>query len=237
MSTSVGDTLFADLGAAPLDVLHYDVRLEFDDDLARLDGDVTLDIRLTAGADAIALDALDLDIGSVTVDGAPVEHRVDGPELIIELPEPVAAETRLAVQVAYADTDPLYRSPAGFELGWYPSGGGLFVLSEPDGARSWLPANDHPSDKATWTIELVVPDGVTAIANGELVGGAPIAAGAARRWVWEAIDPMPTYLVQVILGDYQLVEAEPYRSASEAVVRVEHVLPWRVRSTSTRSTR
>lgn len=224
VSTGVGDPLFVDLGAAAIDVLHYDVELELDD-LDRIEGEVMLDIRLTTSATAIALDALDLDIESVTVDGSSVDFRLDGPELIVELPEPAAVDTRLAVRVAYMDEESLYWSPTGFELGWYTDTGGLFVLSEPDGARSWLPSNDHPSDRATWTIELVVPEGTTAIANGELRSGAPTSAGATTRWVWDAVDPMPTYLVQVIVGDYRLERMEPYRSVSGADVRIEHAVP------------
>ena len=45
---------------------------------------------------------------------------------------------------------------------------GSYVLNEPDGARSWLPSNDTPADKATWHFELTVPAGVTAVANGHL---------------------------------------------------------------------
>ena len=62
-------------------------------------------------------------------------------------------------------------------------------LNEPDGARTWLPSNDHPSDKATWRFELTVPAGVTAVANGQLVEQRPgpdgddVGVGAATsRW-------------------------------------------------------
>jgi aminopeptidase N len=231
LSTSVGDVLFPELGAASLDVVHYDVELRFGDEVGRLDGDVTLDgvvtldIQLTEPVAAIALDVLDLAIDDVVVDGVPAEHRVDRHELIVELPEPADADSRIDVRVEFADADPLYSSPAGFDLGWYVGDDGLFVVSEPDGTRTWLPSNDHPADKATWTIELVVPDDVVAIANGELSAGAPTPDGTQRRWVWDAVDPMPTYLVQVIIGDYVLVEAEPYRSSSGDIVRIEHAVP------------
>ena len=95
-------------------------------------------------------------------------------------------------------------SEFGLGVGWYPTDDGSFTLNEPDGARSWLPSNDHPSDKATWRFELTVPEGVTAIANGHLVEQRP--AGAGTTWVWEQGDPMATYLLQVLTGDYRVLD-------------------------------
>ena len=44
------------------------------------------------------------------------------------------------------------RRSAGLPNGWFHTDDGSYVLNEPDGARTWLPSNDHPSDKATWTV-------------------------------------------------------------------------------------
>ena len=49
--------------------------------------------------------------------------------------------------------------PDGLPMGWFATETGSFVLNEPDGLHSWMPANDHPSDKATWSFELTVPAG------------------------------------------------------------------------------
>ena len=49
---------------------------------------------------------------------------------------------------------------------------GVWSVNEPDGASTWLPVNDHPTDKATWRSTITVPEGMTAIANGELDGHA-----------------------------------------------------------------
>ena len=75
-------------------------------------------------------------------------------------------------------------SAAGGEVGWFPTDGGSYVLNEPEGARSWLPSNDHPSDKATFRFELTVPSGVTAVANGGLVDHGP-SSESTDTWVWQ----------------------------------------------------
>jgi aminopeptidase N len=50
------------------------------------------------------------------------------------------------------------------------------TAGQPDLGHTIYPVNDHPADKATYTIELDVPEGVTAVASGELLGGGPGAA-------------------------------------------------------------
>jgi aminopeptidase N len=36
---------------------------------------------------------------------------------------------------------------------------------EPDGSMTWYPVNDHPTDKATYSVEITVPEGKVAAAN------------------------------------------------------------------------
>ena len=99
------------------------------------------------------------------------------------------------------------RSAVGLPIGWLPGDEGSYVLNEPDGARTWMPVNDHPSDKADWRFEITVPPDRIAVANGELeprsAGGE---AGADDSWTWVQDEPMSTYLVQVIVGDYDVID-------------------------------
>ena len=44
------------------------------------------------------------------------------------------------------------------------------VVSEPDGSATWYPVNDHPTDKASYSFEITVPEGLVAVANGLLDG-------------------------------------------------------------------
>ena len=78
------------------------------------------------------------------------------------------------------------------------------MLNEPDGARTWLPSNDHPSDKATFDFTIHTAPGVTGVANGALVEHTTTADG--ETWRWREDQPMATYLTQVLTGDYELVD-------------------------------
>jgi aminopeptidase N len=81
------------------------------------------------------------------------------------------------------------------------------VLNEPEGAQTWYPVNDHPSDKATYTFHVTVPDGVSVIANGRLVSQAPTGDGHST-WTYDETAPMASYLVQLAVGDFRLTSTE-----------------------------
>ena len=73
-----------------------------------------------------------------------------------------------------------------------PTNDGAFVVGEPQGAPGWFPANDTPNDKATYTIRMTVPAGLTAVGNGRLLSQRT--AGGKSTFVWresEADDDLP----------------------------------------------
>lgn len=200
----VGDVLFPELGNPGLDVQHYDVTLAYDPVADTIDGTVGLDVSLTSDRAEITLDAAGPVVSQVTVDGVEATAVADGPELRITLPQPGNSGDELRIEVAYSeDVSPL-TSAVGLPNGWFNTPGGSYVLNEPDGARTWLPCNDHPSDKASYTFTITVPAGVTAVANGALAEHRTEAGK--EVWVWQEDRPMTTYLIQLLTGDYELVE-------------------------------
>ncbi|MGI9644521.1 MAG: M1 family metallopeptidase [Ilumatobacteraceae bacterium] len=221
-STDLGDPLFPGLGSPDVDVLAYDVRLTVEPGSASIEGSVGVEALVPTEVSQLALDAVGLDIASVEVDGSEASFEMSGGELVIELP--AEREPVVVAVVNYSAMPVASPSAPGFPIGWFTTDDGSFVLNEPDGARTWMPANDHPSDKATWRFELHVPEGVAAIANGELErrGNGDDGEGP---WIWVESDPMATYLVQLIVGDYTVIEDEPYRSIDGADVELVHAVP------------
>jgi aminopeptidase N len=45
----------------------------------------------------------------------------------------------------------------------------LVVMAEPGRLLDWMPSNDHPTDKATFTLRLTAPKELTIAAGGTLV--------------------------------------------------------------------
>lgn len=204
----IGDELYPDLGNPGVDVLDYDVDITPDQATGTLAGSVSLTITFTEARTEFTLDSLGPQIESVTIDGDSVEFEADDPELRITPDAPIAVGDTHLVTVEYTVdiSGPTATLDLGFGFGWVPTDGGSYVLNEPDGGRTWLPSNDHPSDKATWTFRITVPDGLTAVANGALVGTTQGTNG--DTWEWRENDPMPTYLILLLTGDYELITSD-----------------------------
>lgn len=202
----VDDLLFPTLGNPGIDVTHYDIDISYDREDDVVSGTVGLDLTLTEDRAIITLDSAGPVVDQISIDGSDVGFTHDPPELRITLPERGRAGDELRVQIRYHVVAAPSDSPIGMDTGWFNTTAGSYVLNEPDGARTWVPCNDHPSDKATYTFTIEVPLGVTAVANGALVDHTTAPAG--NVWVWQEDRPMATYLMQVLTGDYEVIEAE-----------------------------
>ena len=134
-------------------------------------------------AEELHLDSDGPVVAAVTVDGRAAAHHVADGDLAIALPEPAAAGSESRVEVVYSADPRGGAGSIGLPSGWFNTPGGSYTLNEPDGAHSWLPCNDHPSDKATFTFRLSVPAGVTAVANGGLEEHTTGPDG--ETWVWQ----------------------------------------------------
>ncbi|MGD9998039.1 MAG: M1 family metallopeptidase [Ilumatobacteraceae bacterium] len=199
----VGDQLFPDLGNPGIDVLDYALDLTYDRDADSIAGSVTLTMQITDERGELTLDSSGPEVSSVTVDGVDARYVEDDPELRITPAATLHAGDVVEVRVEYSVV-PSFDDGDIIPSGWFNTPAGSYVLNEPDGASSWLPSNDHPSDKATWTFEITVAPGATAVANGALVSSTDGPDGA--TWVWREDDPMPTYLMLLVTGDYEIVE-------------------------------
>jgi aminopeptidase N len=204
-AAGVGDPYFPDLGNGGYDVDHYDLVITVPDPHQnQITGRTTITAKATQSLSLFDLDLSGLTVSSVTVDGAAATETRDGRELVITPAHPIDDGDSFTTVVDYAG-GPEPRSTASIPIavGWIATGDGSFVVSEPEGASTWYPVNDHPSDKATYTFHVHVPDGTTAVANGDLVSRTPDADGSVT-WTYDAEQPMASYLAEVAIGDYQV---------------------------------
>lgn len=88
-----------------------------------------------------------------------------------------------------------YRHNNVTDNGFYVSNGMVFTDAEPEGARSWYPCWDKPSDKATVDLTAKVPATVKLGSNGRLADSTRVAD---TIWFnWRSRDPISTYLVVI----------------------------------------
>ncbi len=206
-ATGVGDPYFPAAGNGGYDVQHYTLDLDVEVASGRLLPGTSATIEAVATDDlaSFSLDLLALEVQSITVDGTRAEFTRDGQELVVTPAEPLTDGDGFVVAVGY-DGQPRPEASAGLPIpiGWRAGPSGIWTFSEPDGARSWFPANDHPTDKATFTFRVTVSDEFTVAANGVLVD--TVDRGDRTTYVWEARDPMATYLATVNVGVLKRVD-------------------------------
>lgn len=229
----VADEVFDGLGDPRIDVAHYDVTVRADPGRKEIAGTAVLDLAPTTSEPlpSFTLDLKGPEITTVTVDGqeAAVAATDDGDEVEIEPADPLAPGREVEVEVRYEGTPRSGTFPdTQIPIGWQADkDGGWFAMSEPDGTASWVPVNDHPSDKATWTITLDTPEGATGVANGRRTSSDE--QDGRTRWVWEQDQPMASHLALAAVGDYELIESEG-PDGILVVVAVPSDLPERYRS-------
>ncbi|MBL1082836.1 M1 family metallopeptidase [Streptomyces actinomycinicus] len=192
----------------------YTVRrytLDFDWQAPRTPFAAVATVRATATQ---ALSRFDLDFAGntlrgVTVDGAPAAAVRDGDELVVTPGRPVPRGGAFTVRVAYtADpTQGRHRDDAIQDYGWVPTADGTIVCAQPDGARMIFPANDHPSLRAPVTFRITTPPGLSAVANGRLVG-TDRRPGGRTRWTYDSEQPIAPQLVQMAVGRFRFVDSK-----------------------------
>ena len=202
-SAGVGDPFFPLAGNGGIDVGNYALDLAYDPTAGRLTGTATLTIRATQDLSRFDLDLRGFQLGTVTVDGAAASVTRAGQELVITPPRMLHRGTRFTVVVPYAGRPQPVTDPDGSSEGWVATSDGAVVVGEPQGSPGWYPVNDTPRDKATYTVRMRVPQGLTAVGNGSLVG-APKTVRGQTTFSWREHFPMAPYLATITLGRFHV---------------------------------
>ena len=203
----LGDPLYPQLGNSGYDVQHYTIDLTVDVLSNTITGTTTITALTTSTLTSFNLDLLGLTVNAITVNGTPATFTRSGQELTITPEVPLAATQLFTVAVAYGGTpEPISDPGVPFEaVGWLDyDEQGIYVFSEPSGSMSWYPVNNHPLDKATYTFRITAPTPYVVAANGLLID--EIEQGEQRTYVWEASDPMASYLATINIAPFDVVE-------------------------------
>jgi len=191
--------------------------------------------RLAARADITAVTtevrprfALDLSqtltVSKVLVNGAKVaKYSHQRGKLVITPQQRIPAGGLLAITVQYAGTPRPVRGPWG-EVGWEELTDGALVASQPNGAASWFPCDDHPSSKASYRISITTDTPYYALANGTLLRKQTKASQT--TWVYEQSEPMSSYLATIQIGQYRKHRIAPARGP----VPMHALVPARLRA-------
>jgi leukotriene-A4 hydrolase len=191
--------------STPNDVVveHIDLDLSVNFPAKRLIGRASLVVNNRSGSDTLRLDTRDLTINAVTLgsEAVPTRWSLGEPEGVLGRPllVSVAPDTR-RVNIEY-ETSPeaaavQWLEPAQTSGGKWPF---LFTQSQAILARTWIPLQDTPSVRFTYSATIRVPIPLMAVMSAEN----PTEASADGRYQFEMPQPIPSYLMALAVGDLE----------------------------------
>ena len=186
-------------------VRHLDLDWDVRFDRRTLDGSATLHIeRVVEGAGALRLDTRDLSITAVELsdDGAlwtPAPFTLGDVDPILGAPlEVTLSETATRVRIAYTT------SPGASGVQWLEPAQTAgkthpFMLTQSQAihARSWIPLQDTPGVRVTYSATVRTPSALRAVMSAAHDAETPL-DGAFR---FEMRQPVPSYLIALAVGD------------------------------------
>jgi aminopeptidase N len=204
-AAGIGDSYFPLYGNGGYDVQHYDLWIRYDPRSDKLDGRARITAVATKNLSRFNLDFVGLTLHSLVVDGEDaLWTRTLKHELVVTPHDGIPIGTTFTVVARYAGIPETFTVPGtSIRTGVVPTDDGALIWGEPEVAAAWFPVNDHPRDKATYTIALTVPDGLKAISNGRLTGWTPASSGW-RTWTWHESAPMASYLATAAIGRFDV---------------------------------
>jgi aminopeptidase N len=205
-SAGLGDPYFPKAGNGGYDVRHYGIQFRYRPKPNHLKAKTKIVATATENLSRFDLDFRHLGITSLRVNGTKASFKRKGQELKITPRHGLPKGKPFTVRVSYRGQPRPVIDPDGSYDGWTPTDDGAFVASEPQGAPSWFPCNDYPTDKATYTIHASVPNGKTVVSNGSLVSRAT--RGRFTTFTWRERSPMATYLATATSGKFDVTRSK-----------------------------
>ncbi|MDH6572532.1 aminopeptidase N [Streptomyces sp. SAI-117] len=237
-SSGAGDPYFPLAGNGGYHVGHYDLTLRYDPAGRHLDGKAVLTARATQRLTRFDLDFKGLTVTGMTVGRAKAGFRRSGQELVVTPQRALRKGERFTITVTYQGKPAPVTDPDGSLDGWIPTDDGAFVAGEPQGAMTWFPANNHPTDKSSYDFTITVPQGRTAVANGVLLSRHTTHGRTTFRW--RQSEPMAAYLATATVGKftveqfttrngirvYNAVDSREAAAAAPVLRKLPSVLEW-----------
>ncbi|MEI7538414.1 MAG: M1 family metallopeptidase [Comamonadaceae bacterium] len=189
--------------------LSYRLTLTIDPEQDQHSGEVSIALDIKAASRVIRLHASDIKVGSAvlkTADASYIASVSPVGDKMLELAFAQAlplgqAELSMSFTGHIDDkaSQGLFRQKEGGD--WY-----VFTQFESTDARRAFPCFDEPAWKVPWTLSLIIPEKLSAVANTPLAREAPLDNGM-KRLDFLNSQPLPSYLVAFGVGPFDILDA------------------------------
>jgi leukotriene-A4 hydrolase len=185
-------------------VTHVDLDLRADFQAKRLAGTAALALEVAPGARELVLDTRDLMIHAVTdTAGQPLRYALGEPDSILGRPLTVALPTGVQKVIVRYET-----SPEAGALQWLaPSQTAgkkhpyLFSQGQAILTRTWIPTQDSPGIRQTYTARITVPRELRAVMSAEMLTPDGRETADGRTFEFRMTQPIAPYLIALAVGD------------------------------------
>ena len=152
------------------------------------------------GISSLTLDAVDLNIDSVFIEGISQPFDYDRSLLTIHLLQPTT-DKPIILTINYQVKQPQRGLYFIRPDEYYPDKPmQVWTQGEEEDSRFWFPCFDYPGQLVTSEIRVKIPQPYIAISNGELISVEPV--GEDRIYHWSQKQIHPTYLMTLAVGDF-----------------------------------
>ncbi|MFI6827776.1 M1 family metallopeptidase [Kribbella sp. NPDC050241] len=224
-ASTAGDPYVPSHGNGGYHVESYELDLDYRVNSNRLSGKATITAVANQALSRLTFDLSGLRVAKVSVNGRRAARYVHRAGKLHVTPQAAIMDgAEFVVDVQYAGNPKPEDSPWG-ELGWEELTEGVIVASQPSGAATWFPCNDHPGDKAHYRITVTTDSPYQVVANGRLVSRRVKASRT--TWVFDQAAPMATYLATVQIGRYDVLDLAASPVPIRAVLPAAHLRQFR----------
>nr|WP_314446059.1 M1 family metallopeptidase [uncultured Sphingomonas sp.] len=200
--------------ARPLEarVSHVDLDLAFDFDAKAVSGTATLDIDRKPGAREIVLDSDGYQVSAVTdaATGAPLAYAYGAEDQALGRPLTVqlgAATRKIRIAYTARDAEALqWLTPEQTAGKRQPF---LFSQGQAILNRSWIPTQDSPGIRQTWSARITVPSGLNAVMSGIKSDDVIASTGGTSTYQFRMDKPVAPYLIAIAIGDLKFQPLGP----------------------------
>ena len=193
-------------GVAPLS---YRLTLTIDPEQDQHSGEVSIALDIKAASHVIRLHASDIKVGSAVLKTADANYvasvsALDDKTIELAFAQPLPpgqAELSMSFTGHVDDkaSQGLFRQKEGGD--WY-----VFTQFESTDARRAFPCFDEPVWKVPWTLSLIIPEKLNAVANTPLAHEVPLGNGM-KQLDFLTSQPLPSYLLAFGVGPFDILDA------------------------------
>lgn len=194
-----------------IDILHYEFSLELFDDTDAIAGKAHIFFQVDeqVSPEALVLDLIGkkegetgMEIESVGYKNSALSYTHNNEKLHIQLPQDFQVEHAIEISYKGIPADGLIISKNKYGDRTF------FGDNWPNRARNWLPVIDHPSDKATVSFKITVPEKYQAVANGTLLEESDLPENK-RLYHWKSEAQIPTKVMVIGVAEFAVQYLAP----------------------------